>query len=72
MHLFNITEPENNNTMYRVSRNVVAFFVLRISQLVRHLELKKYILRWCPVNSNEKTVQDFEDLVTFDQMMKKV
>ena len=39
---------------YSVSRNVVAFFVLRISQLVSPLELLKNILRWCPVNSNEK------------------
>ena len=40
-------------------------------RLVRHIELKKYILRWCPVNFNEKNVQNYEDPITFDQMMEK-
>ena len=44
------------NITYRVSRNVVAFFVLCISRLPMYLGSKCWTFSWSPFNSDFKTV----------------
>ena len=60
--------PEARGFIYRVFRNVVAFFVLCIYQLLRHLGSQFWTFSWSPFNSDIKYVLTLIPSIKIDQI----
>ena len=55
-------------SIYRVSRNTLATYVIAISRLPGHLELKSWTFSWSPFNSKFKTVLILIPIIKIDQI----